>query len=117
MIIQKIQNINYKLFSYENLIKLRDENEILKYFYEKELECIEYINNKFNGDENSIKLLNEKLLFIFYHNLNISKIIENIYYKLDAIDLQKFDSELALKAKLNSLFGRELPNFLIKPYF
>ena len=106
----------YELFSYENLIKLRDENEILKYFYEKELECIEYINNKFNGDENSIKLLNEKLLFIFYHNLNISKITENIYYKLDAIDLQKFDSELELKAKLNSLFGKELPNFLIKPY-
>ena len=44
------------------------------------------------------------------------KITENIYYELDAIDLQKFGSELELKAKLNSLFGIKLPNFLIKPY-
>ena len=106
----------YDLFSNENLAKLRDENEIIKYFYEKELECIEYINNKFNGDENSIKLLNEKLLFIFYHNPNINYKTENIYCELDSIDLQKFDSELKLKVKLNSLYKYQLPNFLIKPY-
>lgn len=106
----------YDLFSNENLSKLRDENEIIKYFNEKEFECIEYINNKFNGDENSIKLLNEKLLFIFYHNPNINKKTENIYYELDSIDLHRFDSELKLKAKLNSLFGIQLPNFLTKPY-
>ena len=106
----------YDLFSNETLAKLRDENEIIKYFYEKELECIEYINNKFYGDENSMKLLNEKLLFIFYHNPNIEHKTENIYCELDSIDLQKFDSELKLKQKLNSLYKYQLPNFLIKPY-
>lgn len=111
--------LNNELFSNQNLIRLQsqEQKEIIEFFYEKEKECINYINDYFNGDENLLNFLNEKLLYIFYQNSYIGEKTQKIYFQLDEMDLHKFSSEILFYEELKNIFGiNKIPNFLIQPY-
>ena len=106
-----------ELFSKESMGKLKSRNEIINYFFQKEKECIEYINTKFKGNEDLRKYLNEQLYFIFYHNNYFFDEAQKIYYELDKINLDNFLFENEYFQELENIFGKvQFPSFLIEYY-
>ena len=105
-----------KIFSQEKLSSLTTESDILSFFYEKEKECIDYIENSFGGYEQLKDYMKKQIEKIFKKNPIINHhITNNIYLKLKEIPIEKLESEKEYYEKLELLFGGEkIPEFLIE---
>jgi len=108
-----------ELFSNQNMTQLQSQEpeQIMEFFYEKEKECTFHIEDYFNEDQNLLNFLSEKLLYIFYHNPYICEKTQEIYFRLDEIDIHKISSEDSFYKELKKVFNNHvLPFFLIQPY-
>lgn len=108
-----------ELFSNQKLAILQSQEpeQIIDFFYEKEKECTFHIEDYFNEDQNLLNFLSEKLLYIFYHNPYICEKTQEIYFRLDEIDIHKISSEDSFYKELKKVFNNHvLPFFLIQPY-
>ena len=105
-----------KIFSQEKLSSLKTESDILSFFYEKEKECIEYIDNSFGGYEQLKDYMKKQIEKIFKKNPIINHhITEDIYLKLKEIPIEKLESEKEYYEKLELFFGKvKFPEFLIE---
>jgi hypothetical protein len=97
------------------LSSLQTETDLLKFFVQKEKECIEYVNNTFGGYEDLKKFMTNELESIFKSNLIIKEKTELIYFKLKDIPIEELRTEKEYYNKLKVYFGNtELPQFLIE---
>ena len=111
---EMIKNKLNSIFTQENLSKLIDQKELLNFFFSKEKECIQYINDNFKGNEILLSFTIEQIKEIFYTNPQINNIVQSVILKISQINIESIQSEEYLLALINSYFpGIEVPQFLI----
>ena len=109
-----IKNKLNSIFTQENLSKLIDQKELLNFFFSKEKECIQFINDNFNGNDILLNFTIGKIKEIFYTNPQINNIVQSVILKISQINIESIQSEEYLLALINSYFpGIEVPQFLI----
>ena len=109
-----IKNKLNSIFTQENLSKLIDQKELLNFFFLKEKECIQFINDNFNGNEILLNFTIGQIKEIFYTNPQINNIVQSVILKISQINIESIQSEEYLLALINSYFpGIEVPQFLI----
>ena len=112
--VDMIKNKLNSIFTQENLSKLIDQKELLKFFFLKEKECIQFINDNFNGNEILLNFTIGQIKEIFYTNPQINNIVQSVILKISQINIESIQSEEYLLALINSYFpGIEVPQFLI----
>ena len=112
--VDMIKNKLNSIFTQENLSKLIDQKELLNFFFSKEKECIQYINDNFKGNEILLSFTIEQIKEIFYTNPQINNIVQSVILKISQINIESIQSEEYLLALINSYFpGIEVPQFLI----
>ena len=119
-LINEIKLIKAKIeliFSSENLSKLIDQKELLNFFYLKEKECIQYINDNFDKKSLLKAIVINEIKNIFYRNPQIHNISEKVIQKLREISNENNQSLDEFSAKISINFpGIEIPNFLMEYY-
>lgn len=112
--VDMIKNKLNSIFTQENLSKLIDQKELLNFFFLKEKECIQFINDNFNGNEILLNFTIGQIKEIFYTNPQINNIVQSVILKISQINIESIQSEEYLLALINSYFpGIEVPQFLI----
>ena len=112
---EMIKNKLNSIFSQDNLSKLIDQKELLNFFSAKEKECIQFVQDNFNGNYILIKFTIRKMKEIFYTSPQISNIVKSVILKINQINIESIQSEEYLLAIINSYFpGIEVPKFLIE---
>ena len=105
------------IFSSENLSKLIDQKELLNFFYLKEKECIQYINDNFDKKSLLKAIAINEIGNVFYRNPQIHNISEKVIQKLKEISNENNQSLDEFSAKISINFpGIEIPNFLMQYY-
>lgn len=84
-----LSNTIQKYFVLKDFLKLKTEKDILKYFYEKEKICLEWLDQNFPNDDNNKK---------FFKNLIINS-IQQIYEKME----QFIEEKKSIKSKIQKL--------------
>ena len=119
-LIKEIKLIKDKIeliFSSENLSKLIDQKELLNFFYLKEKECIQYINDNFEKKSLLKAIAINEMKNIFYKNPQIHNISKKVIQKLREISNENNQSLEEFSAKISINFpGIEIPNFLMHYY-
>ena len=112
-------------FLQEEINQLKNESDVIFYFYTKELFCLDFINTNFKDNKNERMLYkrfsNTLLRLLFENNKAIKEISQNINQKI--IDINKkydnFDLNMDLSEKTylnrikNAFKAEELPHFLL----
>ena len=112
-------------FLQEEINQLKNESDVIFYFYIKELFCLDFINTNFKDNKNERMLYkrfsNTLLRLLFENNKAIKEISQNINQKI--IDINKkydnFDLNMDLSEKTylnrikNAFKAEELPHFLL----
>ena len=105
------------IFSSENLSKLFDQKELLNFFYLKEKECIQYINENFDKKSLLKAIAIYEIQNIFYKNPQIYDVSRKVIQKLREISNENNQSLEEFSAKISINFpGIEIPNFLMQYY-
>ena len=112
-------------FLQEEINQLKNESDVIFYFYIKELFCLDFINTNYKDNKNERMLYkrfsNTLLRLLFENNKAIKEISQNINQKI--IDINKkydnFDLNMDLSEKTylnrikNAFKAEELPHFLL----
>ncbi len=112
-------------FLQEEINQLKNESDVIFYFYTKELFCLDFINTNYKDNKNERMLYkrfsNTLLRLLFENNKAIKEISQNINQKI--IDINKnydnFDLNMDLSEKTylnrikNAFKAEELPHFLL----
>jgi hypothetical protein len=115
--LKKIQNKINLTFTDENLSRLIDEKELLNFFYLKEKECIQFVNDNFNKEYILKDFMISEIQNIFYRNPQIHSVSKKVIQKLRAISNENIQNLQEFSAKISINFpGIEMPNFLIQAY-
>ena len=115
--IKLIKNKIKLIFCSENLSKLIDQKELLNFFYLKEKECIQYINDNFDKKDFIKAIAINDIQNIFYKNPQIHNVSKKVIQKLKDISSQNNQSLEEFSAKISINFpGIEIPNFLMQYY-
>lgn len=115
--IKKINNKLELIFTKENLSKLIDEKELLNFFYFKEKECIQFVNDNFDKEYILKDFMIGEIQKVFYRNPLIHGVAKKVIQKLRAISNENIQTLQEFSAKISINFpGIEMPNFLIQAY-
>ena len=126
--IEKYENFLNEIdnnFLQEEINQLKNESDVIFYFYIKELFCLDFINTNYKDNKNERMLYkrfsNTLLRLLFENNKAIKEISQNINQKI--IDINKnydnFDLNMDLSEKTylnrikNAFKAEELPHFLL----
>ena len=112
-------------FLQEEINQLKNESDVIFYFYTKELFCLDFINTNYKDNKNERMLYkrfsNTLLRLLFENNKAIKEISQNINQKIidinkkyDNFDLNMDLSEKTYLKKIKDVFKTEdLPHFLL----
>ena len=112
-------------FLQEEINQLKNESDVIFYFYIKELFCLDFINTNFKDNKNERMLYkrfsNTLLRLLFENNKAIKEISQNINQKIidinkkyDNFDLNMDLSEKTYLNRIKNVFKtEELPHFLL----
>ena len=104
-----------QVFTDGKISQLNSEKDILKFFAEKEKECLDFVDKSFGGYETLRHYMLKEIEKVFKTNPNIKSKTEVVYSKLEQIHIEQFSSEKEYEKKLKSIFGKEnIPEFLIE---
>ena len=110
-----ISNKLNEVFSQDNLTNLMNEIDILKFFSQKERECIDFINKNFEGDDYLLNYMINQIENIFTKNPIINHITLLINSAIQSIPLASLKSEKEYYQQLRIIYGdTPIPNFLTK---
>ena len=112
-------------FLQEEINQLKNESDVIFYFYTKELFCLDFINTNYKDNKNERMLYkrfsNTLLRLLFENNKAIKEISQNINQKIidinkkyDNFDLNMDLSEKTYLNRIKNVFKtEELPHFLL----
>ena len=126
--IEKYENFLNEInnnFLQEEINQLKNESDVIFYFYTKELFCLDFINTNYKDNKNERMLYkrfsNTLLRLLFENNKAIKEISQNINQKIidinkkyDNFDLNMDLSEKTYLNRIKNVFKtEELPHFLL----
>ena len=104
------------IFSQDELAKLMNEEDLLRYFSQKEGELLQFIEENFGGQPFLKNYTSDEIKRIFNDNPVINHISILINVKIQNMDLTQMKSEKDFNSKIKKQFkGIKLPKFLIEP--
>ena len=104
------------IFSQDELAKLMNEEDLLKYFSKQEEEMLQFIDGNFGGTPFLKNYALDEIKHIFDENPVINHISVEINMKIQGIDLSEIKSENEFRSQIQKKFKKiKIPKFLIDP--
>ena len=114
--IETISNKLKVIFSQDELAKLMNEEDLLKYFSQEEEEMLKFVDDNFGGLPFLKNYTLDEIKLIFDENPVINHISVDINMKVQGMDLSEFKSEKEFRSKIQKKFKNiKIPQFLIEP--